>query len=222
MMAENRKEVSVMVKSSLSKFTYLSIILGLSLSLVACGQTKKESTAVSSSGRISKSSQDSTIKNNSSSQNIVSSKDTETSSSPVTEKNTNLNEEQTTAPIVPAMLVGTWEGTSPQSDVVTLTVSTDGTIRSQANFGGFKDMDDVEAIARAVKVGQDRYRWELISGSYNALLPGITGIGGTARKAEPGFTLEGGKYTPILFTGPLDQPIDYSKAQPFGFSLTKK
>ena len=211
MMAENRKEVSVMVKSSLSKFTYLSIVLGLSLSLVACGQTKKESTAVSSSGRISKSSQ-----------NIVSSKDTETSSSLVTEKNTNLNEEQTTAPIVPAMLVGTWEGTSPQSDVVTLTVSTDGTIRSQANFGGFKDMDDVEAIARAVKVGQDRYRWELISGSYNALLPGITGIGGTARKAEPGFTLEGGKYTPILFTGPLDQPIDYSKAQPFGFSLTKK
>lgn len=41
MMAENRKEVSVMVKSSLSKFTYLSIVLGLSLSLVACGQTKK-------------------------------------------------------------------------------------------------------------------------------------------------------------------------------------
>lgn len=101
-----------------------------------------------------------------------------------------------------------------------MTVGADGSIWTQANFSSYGQKSDVKAVARAIKISQNLYRWELVSGEYSALTPGITGLGGTG-KAEPGFTLENGKLTPVMFTGPADQPLDYSNYYAFEFSLTK-
>lgn len=101
-----------------------------------------------------------------------------------------------------------------------MTVGADGSIWTQANFSSYGEKSDVKAVARAIKNNQNLYRWELVSGEYSALTPGITGLGGIG-KAEPGFTLENGKFTPVMFTGPADQPLDYSNYYAFEFSLTK-
>lgn len=101
-----------------------------------------------------------------------------------------------------------------------MTVGADGSIWTQANFSSYGQKSDVKAVARAIKINQNLYRWELVSGEYSALTPGITGLGGTG-KAEPGFTLENGKFTPVMFTGPAGQPLDYSNYYAFEFSLTK-
>lgn len=70
-----------------------------------------------------------------------------------------------------------------------MTVGADGSIWTQANFSSYGEKSDVKAVARAIKISQNLYRWELVSGEYSALTPGITGLGGIG-KAEPGFTLE--------------------------------
>ena len=101
-----------------------------------------------------------------------------------------------------------------------MTVGADGSIWTQANFSSYGQKSDVKAVARAIKIGQNLYRWELVSGEYSALTPGITGLGGIG-KAEPGFILENGKFTPVMFTGPAGQPLDYSNYYAFEFSLTK-
>lgn len=101
-----------------------------------------------------------------------------------------------------------------------MTVGADGSIWTQANFSSYGQKSDVKAVARAIKISQNLYRWELVSGEYSALTPGITGLGGIG-KDEPGFTLENGKFTPVMFTGPADQPLDYSNYYAFEFSLTK-
>jgi putative lipoprotein len=117
-------------------------------------------------------------------------------------------------------LVGVWKGRSPQAEEITMTVGADGSIWTQANFSSYGEKSDVKAVARAIKISQNLYRWELVSGEYSALTPGITGLGGIG-KAEPGFTVENGKFTPVMFTGPADQPLDYSNYYAFEFSLTK-
>lgn len=101
-----------------------------------------------------------------------------------------------------------------------MTVGADGSIWTQANFSSYGQKSDVKAVARAIKISQNLYRWELVSGEYSALTPGITGLGGIG-KAEPGFTVENGKFTPVMFTGLADQPLDYSNYYAFEFSLTK-
>ncbi len=238
-MAENRKEVIVMAKLSLSKWIYSSLFLSLTLSLAACGSPKTEAPKTSSSAKVSQTTSTSSSTRASASQasssqvvasqasssakeEVPSSSQASTAdSSQVSAPKPSGADSQTEDTLIPAALVGVWQGSSPQSDSVTLTVSSDGSLRAQANFGSFEDMNDVKAVARAVKVSQNLYRWELISGDYRALLPGITGLGGVGR-AEAGFLLENGQYTSVLFTGPVDQPMDYSNYHAFGFSLTKK
>ena len=53
-------------------------------------------------------------------------------------------------------------------------------------------------------------------------LPGITGLGGANFRFEPGFVLEEGYYTPIVFTTATNTPFDYNKYNDFRFSLTKE
>ncbi len=52
--------------------------------------------------------------------------------------------------------------------------------------------------------------------------PWITGLGGANFRFEPGFVLEEGHYTPIVFTTDLNTEFDYTKYNDFRFSLTKE
>lgn len=232
-MAENRKEVTLMSKLSISKFLKISLFLFLSFSMAACSSPKGNTTNSSSSDKVSKSSKSSSSKSSesskssskesstSSSHTSASSSEEASNSSQTSSSSSSAKEAPTTASLVPAELVGIWKGSSPQAEEITMTVGADGSIWTQANFSSYGEKSDVKAVARAIKISQNLYRWELVSGEYSALTPGITGLGGIG-KAEPGFTLENGKFTPVMFTGPADQPLDYSNYYAFEFSLTKK
>lgn len=213
-----------MMVKSLSKLLYASLFLALSFSLVACSSPKDSVTKSSSSDKVSKSSESSKSSSKesstSSSQTSVSSSEDASKSSQTSSSSSSAKEALTADSLVPSELVGVWKGRSPQAEEITMTVGADGSIWTQANFSSYGQKSDVKAVARAIKINQNLYRWELVSGEYSALTPGITGLGGTG-KAEPGFTLENGKFTPVMFTGPADQPLDYSNYYAFEFSLTK-
>ena len=213
-----------MMVKSLSKLLYASLFLALSFSLVACSSPKDSVTKSSSSDKVSKSSESSKSSSKesstSSSQTSVSSSEDASKSSQTSSSSSSAKEALTADSLVPSELVGVWKGRSPQAEEITMTVGADGSIWTQANFSSYGEKSDVKAVARAIKNNQNLYRWELVSGEYSALTPGITGLGGIG-KAEPGFTLENGKFTPVMFTGPADQPLDYSNYYAFEFSLTK-
>ena len=219
-----------MMVKSLSKLLYASLFLALSFSLVACSSPKDSATKSSSSDKVSKSSKSSKSSESSkssskesstsSSQTSVSSSEDASKSSQTSSSSSSAKEALTADSLVPSELVGVWKGRSPQAEEITMTVGADGSIWTQANFSSYGQKSDVKAVARAIKISQNLYRWELVSGEYSALTPGITGLGGIG-KAEPGFTLENGKFTPVMFTGPADQPLDYSNYYAFEFSLTK-
>ena len=219
-----------MMVKSLSKLLYASLFLALSFSLVACSSPKDSATKSSSSDKVSKSSKSSKSSESSkssskesstsSSQTSVSSSEDASKSSQTSSSSSSAKEAPTADSLVPSELVGVWKGRSPQAEEITMTVGADGSIWTQANFSSYGEKSDVKAVARAIKISQNLYRWELVSGEYSALTPGITGLGGIG-KAEPGFTLENGKFTPVMFTGPADQPLDYSNYYAFEFSLTK-
>lgn len=216
-----------MMVKSLSKLLYASLFLALSFSLVACSSPKDSATKSSSSDKVSKSSKSSESSKSSSKESSTSSSQTSVSSSEEASKSSQTSssgssakEAPTADSLVPSELVGVWKGRSPQAEEITMTVGADGSIWTQANFSSYGQKSDVKAVARAIKISQNLYRWELVSGEYSALTPGITGLGGIG-KAEPGFTLENGKFTPVMFTGPADQPLDYSNYYAFEFSLTK-
>lgn len=213
-----------MMVRSLSKLLYASLFLALSFSLVACSSPKDSVTKSSSSDKVSKSSKSSKSSSKesstSSSQTSVSSSEDASKSSQTSSSSSSAKEAPTADSLVPSELVGVWKGRSPQAEEITMTIGADGSIWTQANFSSYGEKSDVKAVARAIKISQNLYRWELVSGEYSALTPGITGLGGIG-KAEPGFTLENGKFTPVMFTGPADQPLDYSNYYAFEFSLTK-
>ncbi|MBZ2135942.1 hypothetical protein [Streptococcus gordonii] len=226
-----------MMVKSLSKLLYASLFLALSFSLVACSSPKDSATKSSSSDKVSKPSKSSLSKSSlskssesskssskesstSSSQTSVSSSEEASKPSQTSSSGSSTKEAPTADSLVPSELVGVWKGRSPQAEEITMTVGADGSIWTQANFSSYGEKSDVKAVARAIKISQNLYRWELVSGEYSALTPGITGLGGIG-KAEPGFTLENGKFTPVMFTGPADQPLDYSNYYAFEFSLTK-
>ena len=131
-----------------------------------------------------------------------------TSSSAASESNKSsqaTTDTQSDAP-VPAGLVGTWTGTSPQATDISFTVDAEGNITSKANFN----------------VDYEPYRlyvWE--GGDFSTLLPGITGLGGAGFQAKPGFILKNGTYTPVQFISDLGPTFDYSNYNAFPFSLTK-
>ena len=219
-----------MMVKSLSKLLYASLFLALSFILVACSSPKDSATKSSSSDKVSKSSKSSKSSESSkssskesstsSSQTSVSSSEDASKSSQTSSSSSSAKEAPTADSLVPSELVGVWKGRSPQAEEITMTIGADGSIWTQANFSSYGEKSDVKAVARAIKINQNLYRWELVSGEYSALTPGITGLGGIG-KAEPGFTLENGKFTPVMFTGPADQPLDYSNYYAFEFSLTK-
>ncbi len=121
---------------------------------------------------------------------------------------------------VPAALVGTWTGTSPQATDISFTVDADGNITSKANFNvDYEPYRQSSTTAKAVQISGNLYVWE--GGDFSTLLPGITGLGGAGFQAKPGFILENGSYTPVQFISDLGPTFDYSNYNAFPFSLTK-
>ena len=126
---------------------------------------------------------------------------------------------QSDAP-VPAALVGTWTGTSPQATDISFTVDADGNITSKANFNvDYEPYRQSSTTAKAVQISGNLYVWE--GGDFSTLLPGITGLVGAGFQAKPGFILENGTYTPVQFISDLGPTFDYSNYNAFPFSLTK-
>ena len=121
---------------------------------------------------------------------------------------------------VPAALVGTWTGTSPQATDISFTVDANGNVTSKANFNvDYEPYRQSSTTAKAVQISGNLYVWE--GGDFSTLLPGITGLGGAGFQAKPGFILENGTYTPVQFISDLGASFDYSNYKAFPFSLTK-
>ena len=126
---------------------------------------------------------------------------------------------QSDAP-VPAALVGTWTGTSPQATDISFTVDANGNVTSKANFNvDYEPYRQSSTTAKAVQISGNLYVWE--GGDFSTLLPGITGLGGAGFQAKPGFILENGTYTPVQFISDLGPSFDFSNYKAFPFSLTK-
>ena len=145
-----------------------------------------------------------------------------TSSSAASESNKSgqtTRDSQSDAP-VPAALIGTWTGTSPQATDISFTVDADGNVTSKAHFNvDYEPYRQSSTTAKAVQISGNLYVWE--GGDFSTLLPGITGLGGAGFQAKPGFILENGTYTPVQFISDLGPTFDYSNYDAFPFSLTK-
>ena len=214
----------------MKKWTSLAV-LGLTSAslLVACGSKKEESTSsaketqTSMSSSQKKTNQSSKKKNTktteASSEEAVNSGQTATgSASASTDKATDSSQ------MVPEELVGTWTGTTEIAKDVQMTVAADGTVTTTANFYQ-ADVNPVRTAttkAKAVQASGNIYYWETDEpGAFDALLPGIAGLGGANAKVKAGFILEEGHYTPIVFVTGLNEDFDYSKYNDFRVSLTK-
>ena len=171
-------------------------------------QDQEASVTESSSGKTQEATDDAAQSGASSSATSDSNKSSQTT-----------RESQSDSP-VPAALIGTWTGTSPQATDISFTVDANGNITSKANFNvDYEPYRQSSTTAKAVQISGNLYVWE--GGDFSTLLPGITGLGGAGFQAKPGFILENGTYTPVQFISDLGPTFDYSNYKAFPFSLTK-
>lgn len=217
----------------MKKWTSLALLALTSATLlVACGSKKEEnSSSVKETQTSMKSGQN---KTNQSSKK-KNTKETESSSEETTQSsqtsqtttasNTTSGDKATdSSQMVPAELVGTWTGTTEIAKDVQMTVAADGTVTTTANFyqADVNPIRTATTKAKAVQASGNIYYWETDEpGAFDALLPGIAGLGGANAKVKAGFILEEGHYTPIVFVTGLNEDFDYSKYNDFRVSLTK-
>ena len=214
----------------MKKWTSLAL-LGLTSAtlLVACGSKKEEnSSSVKETQTSMKSSQNKTnqsSKKKNTKETESSSEETTQSSQTTTASNTTSGAKATdSSQMVPAELVGTWTGTTEIAKDVQMTVAADGTVTTTANFyqADVNPIRTATTRAKAVQASGNIYYWETDEpGAFDALLPGIAGLGGANAKVKAGFILEEGHYTPIVFVTGLNEEFDYSKYNDFRVSLTK-
>lgn len=206
-------------------------LLGLTSAtlLVACGSKKEENsssvkeTQTSMKSGQNKTNQSSKKKNTKATES--SSEETTQSSQTTTASNTTSSDKATdSSQMVPAELVGTWTGTTEIAKDVQMTVAADGTVTTTANFyqADVNPIRTATTRAKAVQASGNIYYWDTDeAGAFEALLPGIAGLGGANAKVKAGFILEEGHYTPIVFVTGLNEEFDYSKYNDFRVSLTK-
>ena len=214
----------------MKKWTSLAL-LGLTSAtlLVACGSKKEENsssvkeTQTSMKSGQKKTNQSSKKKNTKATES--SSEETTQSSQTTTASNTTSGDKATdSSQMVPVELVGTWTGTTEIAKDVQMTVAADGTVTTTANFyqADVNPIRTATTRAKAVQASGNIYYWETDEpGAFDALLPGIAGLGGANAKVKAGFILEEGHYTPIVFVTGLNEEFDYSKYNDFRVSLTK-
>ena len=207
------------------------VAASLGLALGGCG-AKDKKTASSSSAKASTSKVEKKAKSNSkkSAASSAQAKDTASSSTQTSsatgtkDSSKTVNASATTQATVPAELVGTWVGSSPQADSIKMTVDANGDVTTVVSFKNDSEPTRTATYtARAVQATGNIYYWDAegLDGA-DALLPGITGLGVADFRLEPGFILEEGHYTPIVFTTATNTPFDYNKYNDFRFSLTKE
>ena len=214
----------------MKKWTSLAL-LGLTSAtlLVACGSKKEEnSSSVKETQTSMKSGQNKTnqsSKKKNTKETESSSEETTQSSQTTTASNTTSSDKATdSSQMVPAELVGTWTGTTEIAKDVQMTVAADGTVTTTANFyqADVNPIRTATTRAKAVQASGNIYYWDTDeAGAFEALLPGIAGLGGANAKVKAGFILEEGHYTPIVFVTGLNEEFDYSKYNDFRVSLTK-
>ena len=214
----------------MKKWTSLAL-LGLTSAtlLVACGSKKEEnSSSVKETQTSMKSSQNKTnqsSKKKNTKETESSSEETTQSSQTTTASNTTSGDKATdSSQMVPTELVGTWTGTTEIAKDVQMTVAADGTVTTTANFyqADVNPIRTATTRAKAVQASGNIYYWDTDeAGAFEALLPGIAGLGGANAKVKAGFILEEGHYTPIVFVTGLNEDFDYSKYNDFRVSLTK-
>ena len=214
----------------MKKWTSLAL-LGLTSAtlLVACGSKKEENsssvkeTQTSMKSGQNKTNQSSKKKNTKATEST--SEETTQSSQTTTASNTTSSDKATdSSQMVPAELGGTWTGTTEIAKDVQMTVAADGTVTTTANFyqADVNPIRTATTKAKAVQASGNIYYWETDEpGAFDALLPGIAGLGGANAKVKAGFILEEGHYTPIVFVTGLNEDFDYSKYNDFRVSLTK-
>lgn len=214
----------------MKKWTSLAL-LGLTSAtlLVACGSKKEENsssvkeTQTSMKSGQNKTNQSSKKKNTKATEST--SEETTQSSQTTTASNTTSSDKATdSSQMVPAELVGTWTGTTEIAKDVQMTVAADGTVTTTANFyqADVNPIRTATTRAKAVQASGNIYYWDTDEpGAFDALLPGIAGLGGANAKVKAGFILEEGHYTPIVFVTGLNEDFDYSKYNDFRVSLTK-
>ena len=214
----------------MKKWTSLALLALTSATLlVACGSKKEENsssvkeTQTSMKSGQKKTNQSSKKKNTKATES--SSEETTQSSQTTTASNTTSSDKATdSSQMVPAELVGTWTGTTEIAKDVQMTVAADGTVTTTANFyqADVNPIRTATTRAKAVQASGNIYYWDTDEpGAFEALLPGIAGLGGANAKVKAGFILEEGHYTPIVFVTGLNEDFDYSKYNDFRVSLTK-
>ena len=222
----------------MKKWTSLALLALTSASLlVACGSKKEESkssskeaqTTIKSSQKKAKASsekKDTKTAEAGSQEGSQTGSQGATNSGQTTKGSSSASTDKTTdsSQMVPEELVGTWTGTTEIAKDVQMTVAADGTVTTTANFYQ-ADMNPIRTAttkAKAVQASGNIYYWETDEpGAFDALLPGIAGLGGANAKVKAGFILEEGHYTPIVFVTGLNEDFDYSKYNDFRVSLTK-
>ena len=214
----------------MKKWTSLALLALTSATLlVACGSKKEENsssvkeTQTSMKSGQNKTNQSSKKKNTKATES--SSEETTQSSQTTTASNTTSGDKATdSSQMVPSELVGTWTGTTEIAKDVQMTVAADGTVTTTANFyqADVNPIRTATTRAKAVQASGNIYYWDTDEpGAFEALLPGIAGLGGANAKVKAGFILEEGHYTPIVFVTGLNEDFDYSKYNDFRVSLTK-
>lgn len=209
-----------------------AVLVAASLGLALGGCGAKDKKTASSSAKASTSKVEKKAKSNSKKSAASSSQANDTASSSTQASSATAakdsgkteNASTTTQATVPAELVGTWVGSSPQADAIKMTVDTNGNVTTVVSFKNDSEPTRTATYtARAVKATGNIYYWDAegLDGA-DALLPGITGLGVADFRLEPGFILEEGHYTPIVFTTATNTPFDYNKYNDFRFSLTKE
>ena len=209
-----------------------AVLVAASLGLALGGRGNNYKKTASSSAKVSTSKVEKKTKSNSkkSAASSAQAKDTASSSTQASsatgtkDSSKTENASATTQATVPAELVGTWVGSSPQADAIKMTVDANGNVTTVVSFKNDSEPTRTATYtARAVQATGNIYYWNVegFDGA-DALLPGITGLGGANFRFEPGFVLEEGHYTPIVFTTDLNTEFDYTKYNDFRFSLTKE
>ena len=218
------------MKRSLIRWTAASLVAAsLGLALGGCGSKDKttSSSEKASSSKVEKKPKASLNKKATSSSSQAKENTTpssQASNSPAsTEPNKAEDTSSTDQAVVPAGLVGTWVGSSPQADSIKMTIEANGDITTVVSFKNDSEPTRTATYtARAIQASGNVYYWETDEpGAFDALLPGIAGLGGANMKVKPGFILEEGHYTPIVFVTGLNEDFDYSKYNDFRVSLTK-
>ena len=215
------------MKKSIFRWSAAALVAAsLGLALGGCGAKDKKTASSSAKASISKVEKKAKSNSKKSTASSAQEKDTASSSTQTSSEIATKDSSKTenASATVPAELVGTWVGSSPQADAIKMTVDANGNVTTVVSFKNDSEPTRTATYtARAVKATGNIYYWDAegLDGA-DALLPGITGLGVADFRLEPGFILEEGHYTPIVFTTATNTPFDYNKYNDFRFSLTKE